>query len=231
MCVYSPMRRVRRKTGCLPMFNSNSKKNLAIALVLAGAFFFLPAAAPAQFTTVTGTVTDPNGIPYAAGTMSAILVPGSAGGWRLSGQPYSGRVGPVTLDSAGKFTANFGSVTLITPASQWLITVNSNTGGIPAPLGTGGQTFTITTSGTTISGNSPGDISATLNAAAPKLTNFAAAARSVTGTGVASQVAFFSGANAIAGDPQWTWDNVNERMIVGPPKASFNTLSQSFLDT
>src|ERR1700722_19748592 len=146
------------------------KRIFALALVLAGAFVFTPAAR-AQFTTVTATVVDPNGIPYAAGTMSAVLVPGAAGGFTLSGQPYSGRVGPATLDSTGKFTANFGDVTLITPSAQWQITVDSNQGGIEAPLGTGAQTFVFTSTGTTISGSSPVDISTSLNALAPKLTN------------------------------------------------------------
>jgi hypothetical protein len=162
------------------------RKILSIALVLSGAFFFLaifPENAHAQFTTVTATVTDPNGIPYAAGTMSAILTPSAPGGFRLSGQPYSGRVGPATLDSTGKFTANFGDVTLITPSAQWQITVNSNPGGILPPLGTGGQTIVFTSTGTTISGGSVVNISTSLNALAPKLTNFAG-----TGSGSVTSV-------------------------------------------
>lgn len=143
------------------------KKMFSLALVLAGAFLFAPASRAQNFVSITGTVKDSNGIPYAAGTMSAVLVPGSAGGWTLGGQPYSGRVGPVTLDSTGKFTANFGNNSVILPAgTQWLITVNSNQGGIAPPLGTGAQTFSVTVSLTSSS-----DISATLNAAAPKLTN------------------------------------------------------------
>jgi hypothetical protein len=149
------------------------RKFFGVALAVAGAFLFVPAA-HAQFTTVTATVKDPNGIPYVGGTMSAVLVPGSPGGYTLNGAPYSGRVGPVTLDGTGKFIANFGDVTLISPGSpQWLITINSNQGGIEPPLGTGGQTFVFTSTGTTISGSSPVDISASLNALAPKLTNFA----------------------------------------------------------
>jgi hypothetical protein len=164
------------------------RRIITIALALAGAFLFAPSAR-AQFTTVTATVVDPNGIPYGAGTMSAVLVPGSSGGYTLSGRPYSGRVGPVTLDSTGKFTANFGDVTLITPGSpQWLITINSNQGGIEAPLGTGAQTFTFTSTGTTISGSSPVDISASLNALAPKLTNITIGAGTVTSVAATSPI-------------------------------------------
>lgn len=129
-----------------------------------------PACAFGQnFTTVTATVTDPNGIPYAGGSMSAICTPGSSSGYRLNGQPYACQIGNVTLDSTGTFTANFGSNTAITPSgTQWAITVRSNPGGIAPPLGTGGQTFTITI---TISGATQ-NISSNLNAVAPKLTNF-----------------------------------------------------------
>jgi hypothetical protein len=144
-------------------------------------FLFGASPAFAQFTTVTATVTDPNGIPYAGGTMSAVLVPGASGGYTLGGQPYSGRVGPVTLDGNGKFTANFGDVTLITPGSpQWQIIIDSNQGGIEPPLGTGPQTFTFTSTGTTISGSSLVNISVSLNALAPKLTNITVGAGSVT---------------------------------------------------
>jgi hypothetical protein len=144
-------------------------------------FLFGASPAFAQFTTVTATVTDSNGIPYAGGTMSAVLVPGASGGYTLSGQPYSGRVGPVTLDGNGQFTANFGDVTLITPGSpQWQITIDSNQGGIEPPLGTGPQTFTFTSTGTTISGSSLVNISVSLNALAPKLTNITVGAGSVT---------------------------------------------------
>src|ERR1700732_1509399 len=149
------------------------RKFFGVALAVAGAFLFVPAA-HAQFTTVTATVKDPNGIPYAGGTMSAVLVPGASGGYTLNGAPYSGQVGPVTLDSTGKFIANFGDVTMITPGSpQWRITINSPQGGIEPPLGTGPQSFTFTSTGTTISGSSPVDISTSLNALAPKMTNFA----------------------------------------------------------
>src|SRR5258708_7315258 len=151
------------------------KKIFAIALVFSGAFLFASTVRAQNFIAITATVTDPNGIPYGAGTMSAVLTPGTPGGWTLGGQPYSGRIGPVTLDSTGKFTANFGNNSAILPAgTRWQITVNSNQGGIAPPLGTGAQTFTVT-----VTLNSSQDISATLNAAAPKLTNITVGAGSV----------------------------------------------------
>ena len=170
------------------------------ALVLAGALLFaglFPVGARAQFTTVTATVTDPNGIPYAGGTMSAVLVPGAPGGFRLSGQPYSGRVGPATLDSTGTFTANFGDVTLITPSAQWQITIDSNPGGIEPPLGTGGQTFTYTSTGTIISGSSPVNISTQLNALAPKLTNFGGGSSLISGSVTPTHLTFATAVDTI----------------------------------
>lgn len=150
-------------------------------LIQAGLFLMscllLPASGFAQFTRVSGTVQDSNGIPYAGGTISAVLVPGSAGGWRLSGQSYSGRLQNTSLDSTGSFTVQMGDNNVILPAgTQWLFTVNSNPGGIQPPLGTGAQTFTATI---TITGASQ-SISATLQAAAPKLTNITLGGGSVT---------------------------------------------------
>ena len=117
------------------------RKLYICALVLAGAFLFV-APARAQFTTVTGNIDDPSGIPYAGGTISAQLVPGSSGPWRLSGQPYSGIVGSVTLDSTGSFSIRVGDNSLITPGgTQWVFTVRSAGATIQPPLGTGAQTF------------------------------------------------------------------------------------------
>jgi hypothetical protein len=44
-------------------------KKLAIIIVM-----FLSSLAWAQFTTVAGTVTDPNGLPYAFGTIVPLLI-------------------------------------------------------------------------------------------------------------------------------------------------------------
>jgi hypothetical protein len=142
----------------------------------------------AQFTTVTATVQDPNGIPYAGAVLNAVLVPSTGGGYTLSGQPYSGRIGPVTLDSAGKFTVNFGDVTLISPGSpQWQITIDSAAATLQGPLGTGAQSFIYTSTGTTISGTSPVSLTTALNALAPKLTNFASAGLAPNTPGIPQQ--------------------------------------------
>jgi hypothetical protein len=149
-----------------------------IVPILIGTFLFAAAPAYAQFTTVSGTVQDPNGIPYASGTITAILTPATPGGYRLQGQPYSGSLPLSNLDATGSFTLSMGDNGQITPAgSQWTFTVCSNPGGIEPPLGTGNQCFQITV---TITGGSQ-SISSQLQAAAPKLTTLLGSGGGVSG--------------------------------------------------
>lgn len=153
-------------------------KRIYLALLGFGLLLIAPLARAQNFTVVTATVTDPNGIPYSFGTVSAVLIPSSSGPWRLNGQPYSGQLVNTPLDVNGTFTARMGSNAAITPSgTQWLFTVNEI--GILPPLGTGAQSFTATI---TISGTSQ-DISSTLNALAPKLTNLTGAGGSISLTG------------------------------------------------
>lgn len=126
------------------------------------------APARAQFTTVSATITDPNGIPYANATVSMRLVPSTASP-TLNGQSCCGSTA-ATTNSAGTFIANLADNNVVLPAgTQWEFTVSISPG-IPSPLGTGPQSFTvapITITGATQS------VSAALTAAAPALTNFA----------------------------------------------------------
>jgi hypothetical protein len=132
----------------------------------------------AQFTTVTGCITETNGLAYSFGTVSAVLTPATPGGYRLLGQFYSGQLPITTTDQNGCFTANMGDNGVITPAaSQWTFTIG--TAGMRPPLGKGPQSFSVTM---TITGASQ-TITATLSAAAPALINAlpAGAASSVIG--------------------------------------------------
>jgi hypothetical protein len=198
------------------------RKSFLCALVLAGAFLFAPAA-QAQFTTVTATVQDPNGIPYAGAVLNAVLVPSTGGGYTLSGQPYAGRIGPVTLDSAGKFIVNFGDVTLITPGSpQWQITIDSAAATIAGPLGTGPQSFTFTSTGTTISGSSPVSLTTALNALAPKLTNFASGGSGTISCSISAAVLFETAANTAGCASTLTFLTASEKLLVGDPTSGLN---------
>jgi hypothetical protein len=129
--------------------------------------FFCPFLALAQYTTVTGTVTDVNGLAYSGGQMKAQLV---LNGGAVTGQPtvtinnlaqcnaggfgsapcqipFPGTIGPFALDANGNMPTGgvqFPNNSLVTPAgTQWLFTINE-TPGIPPPGGTGPQTCTAT---------------------------------------------------------------------------------------
>jgi len=134
--------------------------------------FTIPAFA--QYTSVTGTVTDSNGIPYSNASGKAQLV---VAGVPVTGQPtlkinsvsqcqqsgfgsapcqvpFPGTIGPFSLDANGNFPAGGVQVqdnTQITPSgTQWLFTINETPGTAP-PVGTGPQTCnaTVTISGAT----------------------------------------------------------------------------------
>lgn len=135
--------------------------------------FFAASTARAQSqTTVTATVTDPNTIPYAGGTVKAQISPPGANSPCVTNSagdcvPIQGTVGPAPLDSTGKFTLNLYPNASITPAAtQWTFTV-CIAPGVPPPQGTGPQCFSATA---TIAGASQ-DVSAALNAVAPALTH------------------------------------------------------------
>jgi len=137
----------------------------------------------AQITQVSGTVTDPSGIPYANATIKAQLV--LAGGAAVTGQPtvtnssaascaqagfgsapcqvpFQGTVGPLGLSSSGTYTINLQTSGSITPSgTQWLFTVT--TPGNAPPLGSGAQ---ICTTQQTITGSTQ-----TVNLSCPALSN------------------------------------------------------------
>lgn len=130
---------------------------------------FLPLAC-AQFTTVSGTVTDPNGLPYAFGTVNPILI-FSGGTPKLpSGSPYFPPNQASGLDASGHFVVTLGDNTQLTPGgSLWNFQVCSAAGSVPAAFGKGSVCFTLA-SPITISGSSQ-SITTFLTAAALPLTN------------------------------------------------------------
>lgn len=133
-------------------------------------YLLWPLIAAAQFTTVTGAVTDPNGLPYAFGTISPTLV--SSGSPTLSGFAYTPPTQPAGLDRNGKFVVRLADVTVLSPGgSTWSFITCSAVGTVSPSFGKGSVCFTV--AGVSISGASQ-DIGATLTAAALPLTaNFA----------------------------------------------------------
>jgi len=135
-------------------------------------FLALASCALAQnYTAVTATVTDPNGIPYANGTIMFTLgpLPFSSPPTlpTTPPTPVPGTWGPFGLSAAGLFSGVVPSNASITPAStQWTPTVCPNPN-VALPFGT--QSGCFSGAATTISGSSQ-DISAVLALASVALT-------------------------------------------------------------
>jgi hypothetical protein len=151
----------------------------------------------AQYTTVSGTIVDANGVPYGGAKISAQLTtPGatitvtnqatctSAGAGVAPCQiPILGTVGPTTADATGTFNLRVPDNTKILPAStQWVFTVTIAPGVAP-PFGTGPQAIGPSSSSSiTISGASQ-NIGSMLSALAPALTVVIAGGGNVTAAG------------------------------------------------
>jgi len=159
------------------------RKLFFVLAVLAAAL--LPLGAHAQtITTVSGTVTDPSGIPYAGGQLTATVVPPNGGV-----SPYVTATGaPLiapsisNLDANGTFSVGLVANASITPASTHY-TFRVCAPFVQPPIGSGTQScFTVT--GVTISGATQ-SLTATLDAAAPALTHLVQTTR-VTKTAAAS---------------------------------------------
>lgn len=131
-------------------------------------FIFCSPAALAQcnYTTVSATITDPNGVSYSSAQISADLVPAPPGNPICGGIAFSGHIGPITASSTGAFSMQVPPNESITPSStQWKFTVLMAPG-VPLPFGTGPQSFAVNV---TVSGSTQ-SITSALNTAAPALT-------------------------------------------------------------
>lgn len=100
-----------------------------------------------NFTAVSGTIVDPNGLPYSNCNITAELVP--AGTNPSIGGAAIGGLNRANCDVNGAFSMTLGSNAVILPGgTQWKFTVNEQPG-IPPPAGFGPQSFNtvITISG------------------------------------------------------------------------------------
>lgn len=145
------------------------------------------------FTTVTGTVTDPNGVKWACGTISAQLITAGGPAPTLNGGGFTTQTSPVSLGCpttpgtgpSGSFAMRLADSGVIVPSNTtWRFTVN--TSGNAPPLGTGPQTFSFITA-INCSTNTPStctsnqlDISTQLSALAPALGNASGGVSSVS---------------------------------------------------
>jgi hypothetical protein len=155
----------------------------------------LSSLASAQFTTVTGTVVDPNNVPYASGTISAVL--NTSASPTLSGLPYQPPTQPAGLNATGKFVMQLADNTVLLPGgTTWTFTVCSAAGSVQPAGGRGPVCFTV--SALVIAGASQ-DISVQLQAAALALV---LSGPSCSGTGIVRNVgpcAELSGAVSTSG--------------------------------
>ena len=145
---------------------------LAAALAFAALALTAPAAAQ-QLTAVTGTITDPNTLPYSGATLQAVLI--TAGGASPTLTPCTNNVAgcaiqqqspAVTLSPTGTFSLSLWANGSILPAGSTYTFILS-TRGVPPPFGFGPLSFQVT--GVTISGASQ-NVSATISGAAPAQT-------------------------------------------------------------
>lgn len=155
--------------------------------ILIGMFLILSPAARTQggFTTVTGTITGPDGLVWACGTISAQLITAGGAAPTLNGGGFTTQTSPIGLGcpttsgtgAPGSFAMRLADSGVINPSNTtWRFTVNMAPGIVP-PAGTGPQSFTFI-SAINCSTNTPStctsntiDISTQLSALAPKLSN------------------------------------------------------------
>ena len=107
---------------------------LTIAFLFA--LIALPAAAQ-NFTVVTGTVTDPNGLPYSYASVSAVLV-GVNPPVTINGNEISGAAA-AQCDATGHFSLSLASNGVV--GGQWQFTIGA---AVQPPIGTGPQSFSST---------------------------------------------------------------------------------------
>lgn len=139
-------------------------RTVARAGLILFSIFLFPFSAFAQFTEVSGTITDPNGVPYAGAVVTANFIP-SGGSPTLNGAQCCASLSAIT-HSNGAFSMTVPDNNVVQPGgSQWRFTVSLSPGVLP-PLGTGPQSFSITV---TITGATQ-SLTAALTAAAPALT-------------------------------------------------------------
>ena len=138
-----------------------TKLLLLLCLLCSGSAF-------GQFTLVSGTVTDPNGLYYSYATITAQLVISGTPVFTATNLPYTPPTQPVGLSSGGSFTMQLASNGALTPGgSTWTFQVCSSAGTVPPAFGNGPICFTV--AGVTLSGSSQ-SLSSTLSTAAPALT-------------------------------------------------------------
>jgi hypothetical protein len=109
--------------------------------LLAGSLIY----AQGGFTTVSGVIVDPNGIPWAGGTITAQLVTPGGTAPTLNGVSFTATNASGLLGPGGTFSFRLGdNGVILPPGTKWQFTVSISPGVLP-PAGKGPQSFSVTT--------------------------------------------------------------------------------------
>lgn len=105
-------------------------------------FLLASSAAFGQFVQITGTVQDNIGLPYANGTIVAVL--NISGSPTINGQPYTPPQGAFGLDINGKFSFNLAANNQLSPSgSTWSFIACSGTGTVSIAWGRQSSCFNV----------------------------------------------------------------------------------------
>ena len=80
-----------------------------------GGFVPITLLAAAQFTAVTGTIVDPNGLPYANGTIAPILSTSGTPVFTSTNNAYTPPTQPIGLSTTGSFVMQLADNTQLSP--------------------------------------------------------------------------------------------------------------------
>jgi len=155
------------------------------------AFLLLPTSANAQtYTSVSATITDPNGLPYSGALITFSLTPHS-GQATIAPCPQSPCPvhvpGTAQADATGTFTVTLLANASMLPAGiQWTIGVTEP--GVPLPWGTGPQQFTYTFTAAGASQN----LSVAMSALAPSLIQIPIPSGGICGKGAGATVGYLT---------------------------------------
>jgi len=137
--------------GTSPICSNDRARKFRAAMVRWFAFLALLAfcatlaAAQGGFTTVSGVIVDPNGIPWVGGTISAQLITFGGAQPTLNGVSFTGGNASGIIGPGGAFLMRLADSGVIVPnTTKWRFTINISPGVLP-PLGLGSQSFVVTT--------------------------------------------------------------------------------------
>lgn len=196
-----------------------------LALVFA-VLFPAPGALAQTKTIVSATVVDPNGVPYAGGSVATQLVP-STGTPTINKVPVNVQNNPAAIDANGHFTVSLwcntagGACTpLDQSGTQWQFTI-TNPGAQP-PVGFGGVSFTVSV---TITGTTQ-DLSSTLSAASVPLYRDSSSSGGICPSGAVGNLQYTNGTNC-ASTAEMNYNAGSDTLSLTPANQTFTATAMA----